>query len=309
MQYIEEFSFNSADDFFNHIAPWGTDPKLDDYVFRGHSQESYELVPTALRQGGLDFLWSVSGYVKPDPDSINRLFFQVQAEFQVLRNFYKLADQRGLEVPLSPRVREGLVAAMAPLVTFKATHSDQWIPADMLEAAALAQHYGMPTSLLDWTYDIFVSMYFAFKGAIGKSGRMCIWCINKEYISFLAPTVAAVGVDFVTPHYAGNPHLNAQKGLFTHLPSPLPHIIGLQEDARRADLFLSQVDRRPLDVVLADRFDPVERNVFRKFYIPCSEAKKGCLILEKLGYDASKIFPGYGGVAEEIKTRHEYRSI
>lgn len=306
MQYIEEHSFATADDFFNYIAPWGTDPGLGDYVFRGHSQESYLLVPTALRADQKSRLWKISGLGEPDARAINLVYFQVQAEYQILRSFYKLADQRGLEVPLSPRVREGLVAHSSPLIMFKATSADKWIPTDMHEAAALAQHYGMPTSLLDWTYDIFVAMYFAFKGAIDKSGNMCIWCINMEHISFLTPTVESLGVDFVTPHYSGNPHLNAQKGLFTHVPGLMPHIIRIQEKPTRIAEIEAVVDRRPLDVIIDERLQKRDTNIFKKFYIPCSEAKKGCQILEKMGYDAARIFPGYGGVAEQILTRDEY---
>jgi len=306
MQYIEEYSFTTADNFFNYIAPWGTDPVLGNYVFRGHSQESYLLVPTALRADQKSQLWKISGLGEPDARAIDMVYFQVQAEYQILRSFYKLADQRGLEVPLSPRVREGLVAHNSPLIMFKATSADKWIPTDMHEAAALAQHYGMPTSLLDWTYDIFVAMYFAFKGAIGKSGNMCIWCINMEHISFLTPTVESLGVDFVTPHYSGNPHLNAQKGLFTHVPGLMPHIVRIQENPTRIAELEAVVDRRPLDVVIDERLQKRDTNIFKKFYIPCSEAKKGCQILERMGYDAARIFPGYGGVAKQIMTRDEY---
>lgn len=306
MNALEQKLFLTAEDLFNHVAPWGADPGLKGYVFRGHSQESYQLIPSALRVESRDLLWTASGFPKPDSSLIETIFMQVQAEFQSLRNFYRLADQRGLAVPLSPRVREGLVAENASLISFRATALDRWIPTDLHEAAALAQHYGVPTSLLDWTYDIFVAMYFAFTGAIGKQGNICIWAINKEHISWMAPMVGSYEVDFVTPHYAGNPHLNAQKGLFTHLPGPMPTFAAVEADVKNVAVFEQEVDRRSLDVVLYERIDKSEENLFKKYLLPCSEAEKGCQILEKLGYDASRIFPGYGGVAIQLLTRHRY---
>ena len=34
---------------------------------------------------------------------------------------------------------------------------ETWLPEDLYELAGLAQHYGVPTRLLDWSQDIFVS--------------------------------------------------------------------------------------------------------------------------------------------------------
>lgn len=182
---------------------------------------------------------------------------------------------------------------------------EKWIPHDMHEAAALAQHYGIPTRLLDWTYDIFVAMYFAFRGAIGKDGNMCIWAINKEYLSFLKPTYNAVNVDFITPHYAGNPHLSAQKGLFTHWPCLLPNTVA-DSVAIMSNGMVELVDRRALDKQVEAELSKDEVNIFKKFYIPCNQAKKGATILDRLGYDAARIFPGYGGVADQLLSECDY---
>lgn len=306
MQYIEEKSFSNVEDFLNEIVPWGSNQNLSGYAFRGHSQESYELIPMALRVESRAKLWSAASTAAPPTSEEDLIFHQVHAEYMILREFYRLADQRGLAVPLSPRVREDLVCDVSTMMQFNLEAGDLWIPHDLHEAAALAQHYGMPTRLLDWTYDIFVAMYFAFRGAIGKAGNLCIWAIDKDHLRFHQPTEFIDGVDFIAPHYAGNPHLNAQKGLFTHVPCPFPHYLNFSSDESRKSILDMKVDRRPLNEVLRERIIRPKSGVFKKFMVPCSEAKKGTQILNKLGYDASRIFPGYGGVATELLSRTSY---
>jgi len=99
--------------------------------------------------------------------------------------------------------------------------------------------------------------------------------------------------------------LNAQKGLFTHWPVQLPSMVNEMQLLHGGRVAL--VDRRSLDVLVAENYRGEENiSIFKRFTLPCSEAKKGCNILAKLGYDAARIFPGYSGVAEHLLNQHKY---
>lgn len=303
---IEKIEFEKIEELLDYISPWGDSPNLDGYIFRGHSQESYQLIPTSLRPDSVDWFWSVCGLGKPIEQQCYWQTWQVEAEYQVLRSFYRLADQRGLEVPISSKVRSNLAQEFNIRSMDNHNSNEQWLPDDLLETAALAQHYGIPTRLLDWTYDIYVALYFAFRGAIKKDNNLVIWALNKEYLSFLKPTVNRVNVEFITPHYAGNPNLNAQKGLFTHWPITIPSKMVEMQDMHKGKVVLT--DRTPLDELINKQINPEDTsiNILKKFVLPCSEATKGCILLDKLGYDSARIFPGYDGVAEQLLSKHKY---
>lgn len=297
---IESHDFTTIDDLFEFFSPWRSDSNLEGFIFRGHSQDSYELVPTALRLDNLDWFWDICGLGRPIEPQHNWQQWQVKGEYAILRAFYRLADQRGLDVPISERMRLNLAQEFDFHGLNTPYESAVWIPNDLLETAALAQHYGVPTRLLDWTYDIFVALYFAFTGAIEKQGKLEIWALNKEYISFLKPTINRVNIDFITPHYANNPNLNAQKGLFTHWPIQVPALIDEMQLLQKGTV--NFVNRKPLNVLVAESYHKTEEKIslFKRFTLPCSQAKKGCVILSKLGYNSARIFPGYSGVAKHL---------
>jgi len=298
LDLIETIKFDKAEDLFDHIVPWRNNPDLHDFVFRGHGQESYELVPTALRPELSDWFWDLYA-AKPIDNQWQWDHWQVRAEYSLLRRFYRLADRMGLEVPPSPSVREGQAADMGEVLFMLSKSDRMWISPDLRETAALAQHYGVPTRLLDWTYDLFVALRFAFEDAIGKDGCLAVWALDKEYLTLMG-TANQIFVEFIVPHYANNPNLSAQQGLFSLWPITVQSLISMADNFDAGGQ-ATLVDRRPLNALIEEQMgDAQERKVFKKFILPCSEAVPGCRILERLGYGAARLFPGYGGVARQI---------
>lgn len=302
MDITSHLHFERAEQLFDHVAPWKDGYSFDGYVFRGHSKESYALIPNALRPETKDSFLARSGLANNSDVTIDATMLQVECEFQYIRRFYKLADQTGLTVPETEFMRNFLAQDHAVAIHSFATSRrgiSYWIPEEVLEVAALAQHYGVPTRLLDWSYDVYVAIYFATMGALKNrgwaatenNGNLVIWALNRNSLSLLAYDL----IQFVTPHYAGNANLSAQKGIFTHLKTD--YIVN-HKDAMAT--MMSHVDRRPLDVVLNEKLE-YRNNIFQKVTLPRNEALRCYEILEKLGYGTARLFPGYGGVAEQIR--------
>jgi len=300
---IEEYSFNTVKELFDYLAPWNTN--LEQFIFRGHSKESFELVPSALRLDNQNNFWNQVNGGRLEPTQIDWSSHQIWGEYHLLREFYRLADMQGLEVPASELFRSSL-AQRYDLQIQRMQGRNEWIPNDLLEATALAQHYGVPTRLLDWSYDRFVATYFALHGALGSTeGKVVIWALNRENVTRSQMTAHPICIKFVTPHYSGNPNISAQKGLFTYVP-----VTDLSQ-GEKMNLYQQgqyiPIDRTPLDQVIRNQVSADDNTKYLiKLSLPATEAEKGMSILTSMGYGSSRVFPGYGGVAKQILEQNKF---
>lgn len=300
-QYYEEIIFKHAEHLLSAISPWSTNLSLRDFIFRGHSNdEVYKLIPSSLRlENKIALLqqakWNVDYYLARNfPDNE---FHHTQIEFRIIREFYRIANIRGLPVPQSKSIRDRLAMSLDHHSPLEFLMGDShWVPDSLLEITALAQHYGLMTRLLDWTYDPFTAAFFAAHGE-HNSGNISIWCLNKEGLGLFDGSATSSNLKLVTPPYSANPNLAAQSGVFTHWPIMVKSEI---------DNDIQYVDRTPLDELILDyikhsRIKP-DKPVLIKIKLPRDQVPLLRILLIEHGYGHSKLFPGYSGVADEIKT-------
>lgn len=307
--FFRTIEVETAGELLGLLSPWSSND-LSGYIFRGHQIDTYGLVPNALRPGAIERMLRGPGYTHVartgDVEVKDTKVIQHDVEEHALRTFFRLADRRGLYLPSIGEIRSSVDESLDHTRRDPFSQErDRWLPRTFLELAALAQHYGVPTRLLDWTYDPFVSLFFAAQ-ALGNeepASKLAIWCLDRWALAgeTVLPLRSGMGqVEFVTPYYGGNPNLAAQQGLFTHWVTP----IGSRYDEMQ---WFSNpeglVDRRALDVLLAERFGKgpsFRRSVIIKILLNRSQAPVLQKILVGNGYGASRIFPGYSGVAMEV---------
>lgn len=153
-------------------------------IFRGVSNIDYELIPNALRKNNDDGKYILCDYINSnisiDYHSANfkdieyndneklTLELQYKREFFVLFRFLDLADKSGLKIPASRKVRKLLHSHINHFPEY-------WPKSEFYEVISLAQHYGLPTYALDWSYDYKVALYFAVRNILKKrQEKVCI---------------------------------------------------------------------------------------------------------------------------------------
>lgn len=111
-------------------------------------------------------------------------------------------------------------------------------------------------------------------------------------------------LNIVHPPYAGNPNLAAQRGVFTHVSTPLRNLNSLTKSvAGGVDV---SVNRTPLDKYLEEVLIGVVNGrleIFKKLTLPVSMREELYGSLRKFGYGPARIYAGYDGVAKEIIER------
>lgn len=331
--YLEDLSYDTAEDFLHDISYGGKlyDIFDDNYIFRGHSSDRYKLLSVVQRTNPY-----IEKYGYKNMDSENILLFihtefsQAYNEYLYLNDFFRICDENQLFVPEVRRMRETMPWGLKGFEFLLSTEA--WIPEDLYELATLAQHYGVPTRLIDWTQDINVAIYFAVSGvfkrisepprytieeAVGKQfddlrnklkkrklgiakkeERIEIWAMDKRV------ALAHFGKNplrIIHPRYHDNGNLGAQKGVLTFWEIQKP----IKEDKEIGNIpNFYWKDEKTLDEHIADFL--LEKGEPSKTYLYRITIPETCVcelykFIKRFRCDASTLFPGYDGIVRCMK--------
>lgn len=163
------------------------------------------------------------------------------------------------------------------------------IPFNEWEWLALAQHHGLPTRLLDWSFSPLIALYFAtqprLNGATGEielpsADHAAVYALhdcsyistdqNPDPFAFETPGI------FLPPHVT--PRISGQGGLFTIQPNP--------------------------DEELHTSFETCQYRWIKKFLFEKDLVSTIQYQLYQLGIRQSLLFPDLDGFALELRLRH-----
>lgn len=296
----------SAGEFLDVLDPlngyFAGGPVSDYYIFRGVKSSEFELVPSAFRSDvELPFL---GGYYEAPLDT---QVAQCAAELLTLRNFFEIAARQGIRLPEdSPTLRE-TINAWVDLLTYdvhKWTEPPTWPPTMFYSLIGLAQHHGIPTRALDWTWSSLTAAYFATDIDPIASDDVAVWAFNRVFEEIekqLGRGQRAIpGTDdlviFTAPE-ADNDNLRAQRGVFMLHSHQIREPNGKFEVSRYDELLLRKLPR-------------VSDSTFLyKITLPAKETLKVRSGLRSAGVTAGSLFPGLWGAAREYRESRALRSV
>lgn len=254
-------------------------------------------------------------YRTPSISSASEL--QFKRETYVLLKFLNYCDRIGLRIQVNENVRRWL----HNFTRYQYELETIWPEFEFFEIISLAQHYGLPTRALDWSYDYKIALYFAVEDALKKDSEdSVLWAFNYKLFE------DKYGVDkyyyeipkleIYRPEYNSNPNLNAQKGLFTFWSCTSDD--NLLDDTPFDELVVNEL----IENTCINEYDPTKTEyykiegyegfiipenikIFHKLIIPSKLKVKILKELYAEGYTNEFIYPSYRGVVDSIRKKVE----
>lgn len=308
--FIRIIEIKSLDELFNSFLLNGKYFELSkNCIFRGESKKEYLLQPSVLRERIINQL------LREKPHSE---FHFIEEEYKIISDFYRIANQCGLYVPFESRCFDHIAHNIDLVHINKFFKEERWLPKDLYEIAALTQHYGLPTRLLDWTTSWKTALYFASSRSLyhtseDQSSHFVLWALDILHSDYSIEN-PDYPLKIIRPRYVNNENLRAQKGLFTLWEIEKPYINNnckTAEERYEADKkMFRKIDNTPLDILLNNEItyyfekykitNPKIPAIY-KFLIPSSFNKEVFTQLFYDGINASTLFPGYYGVKRAVE--------
>lgn len=255
------------------------------FLFRGHKNQEYLLTPTAFRNldaNKIGALKSGNGHS--------------QAENSSFINFIKGMNSIGLKI--TAQSFDYINKSSNKNNSHSFFEYGGFAHGSSIQDLALAQHYGIPTRLLDFTFNPLIVLFFATESINyppeDPNKKMSIWIIPDTLIDVVKETSF---IDRVFVNGFQNQNMISQEGLFIN------YIQGRAEDENLYDDdSLIPLDQYLLSNLNSDQKELIAKKIGKpmKFTLSHSCEKEITLYLDSLNINWTTVQPDLEGVKKEV---------
>ena len=346
-EYIKVYKVNDFYELMNIIQ--GKEKNEDirnDYIFRGVDNKDFDLIPSSLRKNSrinnyinknfkFHKIYSLDDAVKegiikekdsfdgkwiiPTVDKNGKVIdgkgysiirsdgeLQFKRELYVLLKFLDYSDRNGLKISADYKVRENIH-------NYFNFETKYWPRMEFMGIISLAQHYGLPTKVLDWTYDYKVGLYFALRDIIDlekEDSDGVLWAFNYKLFENnpFENDMFFNRLHFYRPEYDNNPNLRAQRGLFSFV---IDNVHNQNKQSLEDIIIINELESKKEynSEEWADFKDPrilppqikIDKPIFYKFIIQKDKKPEMLKELYSEGYSEEFLFPGFEGVKKAMR--------
>lgn len=316
--FLETIHFTSASEFLDYLQlrnpRWLPHNSMSSpWVFRGQRKAEWGLLPHAFRNTLLNkykdahrpdidiYLrnpennWRFQpNEFKPVHEVFREMLAQIVAEYYAVNEFINLADEVGHLIPEDSYTSPVMKLTIKHLLEFIRTFgsggfnevSSYKFPYPQSVEYAMAQHHGIPTRLLDWSFSPFVATFFAAEEALYNDDDpqkydMAVWAINHEGLSETPLQVVR--------HKRGKiSYLRAQNGLFIY-------------DQMANSHFVQEINWRTFEGALKET-SPITNALLRKVTLPAAQAGEVLRLLATEQITRAHIMPTLDNVSKTLET-------
>ena len=250
------------------------------FLFRGHCDESYELIPGVFRK-------TIETTTQNPIEN---------------KTYLSWIDEMGL---LKTFIQEASAYINLPST-------------DILHWAEYAQHYGVPTRFLDWSRNPLVALYFACKDKTKTNGT--VWLlhsmnysrfVNDEYVTMQNKTTGEIITDLLnnqcevehpvlyTPYYVDT-RMSAQQSYFLVWGTNQEPLDQMLSD----DKYWMNLPEHDDGVRMYGQAQ-LEECLFR-FGIPGERKQQILHELDTLGINEKTLFPGLDGIGRYVERQYRF---
>jgi len=275
-----------------------------EWVFRGQWNFNWTLLSKARRE---EFERYVLKELKRGKENgltdsmISKGNFWINTEALLLREFVEALAEFGY--PISSK-RDHDFYSDSPY-TFDNQNNDS----EYLDIMGLAQHHGIPTRFLDWTYNPLHAAYFATANEFrtGETDAICVWCLNitspligNESIQRkhgMDRSKSKVKIHKLAKHK--NRFLQAQYGVFTEniIDNKSNYYDEHNQWKSTEEIIVSEYEN------LQDGLKNIATPTLRKIILEKNEINHLLLLLQREGYKKSILMPTLDNVVYDVMSK------